>query len=172
VKSTCILLALLSLSTTCGAEWRLETREINGKLEVDLVQNGEARAVFEGIDKSRALTMEELESTLYKVVSSCGSPCSYSKFVTTDTGEIEGPFFLVMHFDTRTKSVFYVGDNGKLTRKELFSHSQAISYDLPDASLTAVISPVIESITVLADDSIQVEYLTGKTFVEKQITIR
>jgi hypothetical protein len=172
LKSTCLLLALISLATTCSAEWKLETREINGKLAVDLVQNGETRTVFEGIDKWRTPTIEKLEPTLYIVVSSCGSPCSYSKFVRTDTGEIDGPFFLVMHFDKKTWSVFYVGDNGKLTRKGLFSRSQAISYDLPDASLTAVISLVIKNITVLADDSVQVEYLTGKTFAERQIRIR
>lgn len=168
----CMTIALVLGTTTClHAQWKVQAVEAGDDRKVVLTNGTETKLIYKVPGKSRTPTIDRLATNLVEVLFSCGSPCSYSTYARTDTGQIDGPYFLKIYFDPKAEAVFYVGDGNRLARKVLFTENKPQYYELPDVSPTAVLSLAIKDISARPDGTVVVRYLAGKDYSEKEVRL-
>jgi hypothetical protein len=163
-------LALCLVFTACaGAQTGVQSKQENGKYTVYMSTGGGTKVIVSGLPREPAII--RINDKLFKITVSLGNPDSYTYFANTSTQKVDGPFFLFQKLNERNLEILYVGSDGKLTSKILFSNSKPISYELPDVSPVAVVTNAITSISFMSDNSIRITYYTGPDFVEKEIIL-
>jgi hypothetical protein len=164
-------MAVSDATSNAASKCRLESKLVGDTWNVYLIE-GDTSRLIETSSSWKQPVIEQVGTALYRVFVSCGSPCSYTTFVNTSTGEVDGKYFLVMKFDYVTMRVFYNGDDNKLASKVVFSRGKPRSYDLPNVASTAVVFLVIKDIEILSDGRVEVKYLSGKDYTETETIFR
>ena len=141
-------------------------------------QGDEARAVRLSPDGERSIVIEGPRGRLsvlphgrlLEARLSCGSPCSASAFVSTETGQTSDLFSDVLAVDPTRERVAVPTPRGVAVHSAWDSDRPLLTSSLPLSATAAPISAFAD-VSFLGDGSVRVVYLRGAEFVETDTTI-
>src|SRR5208283_2823937 len=139
----------LSVSVALVAGQSVTIKKENKQYSVYLTAKGKTSAIIQGLPKEPSIS--EINDKLFRITLSLGSPDSYTYFVDSSGGLVEGPFFLFQKLDEKNLGILYVGSDGKLMGKLLFKGLDPVLFDLPDISPVAVVTNAITNIDFPSD---------------------